>query len=80
MEVICEEILHLEASLTMMPAAQQLNLALQRKRLQMMQMQEITPVAYPKACAAIYSHARREVWLFGDCQCMIIIYEYKEDR
>lgn len=71
MEVLCREIPLLEENLTMEQAAAQLSLALRRERERMAQEHAVTLPDYPRACAAVYSRARREVWLIGDCRCSI---------
>ena len=71
MEVLCREIPHLEAHLTVEQAVRKLPLALRAERDRMAQEHEVTLLEYPRACAAIYSRARREIWLIGDCQCSI---------
>ena len=71
MEVLCREISLLEENLTMEQAVAQLSCALRKERERMAAEHPVTLSDYPRACAAIYSSARREVWLIGDCQCSI---------
>lgn len=71
MEVLCREIPHLEADLSVEQAARKLTSALREERDRMAQEYEVTLLEYPRACAAIYNSARREIWLIGDCQCCI---------
>lgn len=71
MEVLCREIPLLEPELTVEQSVQKLTLALRKEREIMSREHEVTLLEYPRACAAIYSKARREVWLIGDCQCCV---------
>lgn len=71
MEVVCREIPRLAEDMTVEQAVCQLTLALRSERERMAQEHEVTLLEYPRACAAIYSRARREIWLIGDCQCCI---------
>lgn len=71
MEVICREIPRLADDLTVDQAVRQFSVALRTERERMAQQHEVTLLEYPRACAAIYSRARREIWLIGDCQCCI---------
>lgn len=71
MEVICREIPLLEKDSTCDEAVNKLSLALKRERWLMAEEQELTNLDYPRACASIYSRSRREIWLIGDCQCMV---------
>lgn len=71
MEVVCREIPLLEKDISFKEAAKKLSLALIKERQLMAAEQELTRLDYPRACAAIYSKHRREIWLIGDCQCMV---------
>ena len=71
MEVLCREIPLLEPELTVGQAVQKLSLALRKEREIMSREHEVTLLEYPRACAAIYSNSRREIWLVGDCQCSV---------
>ena len=71
MEVICRAIPRLAAELTAEEAVWQLSQALYREREVITREHQVTLLEYPRACAAIYSRSRREIWLIGDCQCRI---------
>lgn len=71
METLCRVIPLLDAGLTVNQVVRELSLALRREREHMAQEHEVTFLEYPRACAAIYSRVRREIWLIGDCQCSI---------
>lgn len=71
MEVVCNQIPLLAAGLSVEQAVQQLSLALRQQRESMAEEHAVTVLEYPRACAAIYSRARREIWLVGDCQCCV---------
>lgn len=71
MEVVCKEITLLEADSSIEQAVRQLSAALRRERQRMSREHEVSLLEYPRACAAIYSRARREIWLIGDCQCCV---------
>lgn len=71
MKVLCREIPLLDAELTVEQTVRKLTLALRTEREAMSREHEITLLEYPRACAAIYSKARREIWLIGDCQCRV---------
>lgn len=71
MEAVCREISLLEANLSVEQAVCQLSMALRRAREHMDKEHRVTLLEYPRACAAIYNRARREVWLIGDCQCCV---------
>ena len=71
METVCREIPLLEGDLSVEQAVGKLTEALRSVREQMAREHEVTLQEYPRACAAIYSRARREIWLIGDCQCCV---------
>lgn len=71
MEVLCRQIPLLEPDLSAAQAVSQLNLALRGARADMSREHTLTLADYPRACAAIYSSSRREIWLIGDCQCIV---------
>lgn len=71
MELLCREIPLLDGALSMEQAVSKLSGALRRERERMNGAHPLSLLEYPRACAAIYSKARREIWLIGDCQCMV---------
>lgn len=71
MEILCREIPLLGGALSVEQAVGNLSGVLRRERERMNGDHPVALPKYPRACAAIYSKARREIWLIGDCQCMV---------